>query len=471
MVKKLLSIVIALILLSGLCAISALAAEAPSSWAVDEVNRAVLMNLVPQSLQSKYSQPITRAEFCALAAALYETATGTTITERVKFSDTSDVNVEKMAAVEVVNGTSPGIFTPNAQLTREQAATMLARLASAIGKPLPMKAAAFNDNSSISSWAIAAVGQVQAAGIMNGTSAEMFSPGGSYTREQSIATIWRSFTVVKGGAAQSPYSGGYFGAPQGSAKILGGNALLVTIFISCDGSVWSDQDISMLRGKLSIVKDFIEAQSDKYNSSLNLICDFANNPDLRYDMQFSGELYDFDGNYSSYDKLSYDNTNLAIHNFIEENVPYLSLAEKYHTDSIGYILFANKTGWNYSNNYRTGNQVVWYHDKAILFGAALGPPSYVAHEILHMFGAVDLYYANAFYGVSDALVSYVKSNYPNDLMMRTLDINGDPVWDGITNEISPITAYCLGWVDDIPELRQFPELRRTIPAALIDQSR
>ena len=148
-------------------------------------------------LYIQYTQATTRAEFCALAAALYETVTGTTITDRKTFEDTTDVNVEKMAAVGVVNGTSLHKFTPNAQLTREQAATMLARLANAVGKPLPMKAAAFADSGLISDWAIEAVGRTQAANIMNGTSPDKFSPKGPYTREQSIVTILRLYDTVK----------------------------------------------------------------------------------------------------------------------------------------------------------------------------------------------------------------------------------------------------------------------------------
>ena len=123
------------------------APDVPSSWATEQVNTAIAANLVPQSLQSKYTQATTRAEFCALAVALYENVKGE-ITERKTFTDTSDINVQKMAAVGVVSGTDTArnLFTPDANLTREQSATMLARLADAIGKPLPKQASAATDN-------------------------------------------------------------------------------------------------------------------------------------------------------------------------------------------------------------------------------------------------------------------------------------------------------------------------------------
>jgi len=178
----------------------------PSGWAASVVARANVLSLVPDTLNKAYQRNITRVEFCALAVTLYETINGT-ITGRASFSDTTDVNVEKMAAIGVVNGTGDGKFTPNGMLTREQAATILARLAEALGSPLPPIAASFADNSAIAPWAITAVGQVQAAGIMNGTGDNRFSPKGRYTHEQSIATVLRIWDAIEIGRTQHTVSG------------------------------------------------------------------------------------------------------------------------------------------------------------------------------------------------------------------------------------------------------------------------
>jgi hypothetical protein len=102
-----------------------------------------------------------------------------------------------MAALGVVNGVGDNRFDPNASLTREQAATMLSRLADAMDKPLTASAATFADNTSVSSWAIDAVGQMQATGIMGGVGDNQFSPVTDYTREQSILTIMRLYEIVK----------------------------------------------------------------------------------------------------------------------------------------------------------------------------------------------------------------------------------------------------------------------------------
>ena len=171
--------------------------EQPSAWAESQVNAAISSNLVPEALQVKYAQAATRADFCALAVAVYESVTKTTITERKQFNDTNDVNVQKMGALGVVTGVGNGNFSPDTKLTREQAAVMLARLAEVIGKPLAKESATFSDTSTISSWALESVGQIQVSGIMNGVGNNMFAPQNPYSREQSIITILRLYEEVK----------------------------------------------------------------------------------------------------------------------------------------------------------------------------------------------------------------------------------------------------------------------------------
>ncbi len=167
----------------------------PSSWAAEQVNAAIEAGIVPVSLQNKYSTPITRAEFCALATAFYEKTTGSVIAERSQFHDTSDINVEKMAGLGVVSGVGGGNFAPNDSLTREMAAVILANLSEALNVSLPESAPAYADNSSISSWAGSQVGKMQQSKIMSGVSNNCFAPQDLYTREQSIATIMRMENV------------------------------------------------------------------------------------------------------------------------------------------------------------------------------------------------------------------------------------------------------------------------------------
>ena len=195
--KRLFCLITVIALCIGFSATSVLASDTPSDWAKDTVNEAIAEGLVPQSLQSDYTKATTRAEFCALAVTLYEKQMGE-ITGRGEFNDTTDVNVEKAAFIGVVNGTSPGKFTPNAPLTREQAATMLARLANSMDNYLPMlDIEPFADLESVSLWAFNAVRQMHSNKIMYGTGNNMFSPKRDYTREQSIVTLLRLYDYLR----------------------------------------------------------------------------------------------------------------------------------------------------------------------------------------------------------------------------------------------------------------------------------
>ena len=171
--------------------------EMPSDWAQEYIDSAIENGLLPQNLRSGYAQAITRAEYCSLAVTLYETVMEE-ITERVSFLDTDDVNVEKAAAIGVVRGVNAEmtLFDPDALLTREQAATMLSRLAEAMGIDLPNHEATFIDMATVSDYAVIPVGQMQASGIMTGYSYDIFAPQGPYTREQSVTTIVRMFNIA-----------------------------------------------------------------------------------------------------------------------------------------------------------------------------------------------------------------------------------------------------------------------------------
>ena len=102
----------------------------------------------------------------------------------------------KRIIIGVVGGVGDGRFDPEGTLTREQAAVMLARLANAVGSPLPVHSTMFADSGDISLWAFDDVGRVQGAGLMGGVGDNRFAPLESYTREQSIVTVMRLYEYI-----------------------------------------------------------------------------------------------------------------------------------------------------------------------------------------------------------------------------------------------------------------------------------
>ncbi|MCL2152742.1 MAG: DUF1266 domain-containing protein, partial [Oscillospiraceae bacterium] len=198
--KRLLSILIAIVMSCSAISISAISvSDTPAAWAAKDIEKAISLGFVPTSLQNAYAQPITRAEFCALAVTFYEIMMGAIDEEDALiygYKDTFDMNVKKAALIGVVNGVGDGKFDPDSGITREQAATMLSRLAGATSISLPESEVTFSDISDISTWANDAVGQMQASGIMQGVGDNSFAPKERYQRQQSIVTILRLFEMV-----------------------------------------------------------------------------------------------------------------------------------------------------------------------------------------------------------------------------------------------------------------------------------
>ena len=177
-----------------------------------EVMSAISAGLVPNSLRGGYNASITRAEFCKLIAAFLEQYYGKTLDEIVtdkgsasaSFTDTRDEDVLNIAALSIVTGMGEGKFAPNNSISRQQAATMLARLADVVGCKTNASEVSFSDASAIAGWAQDGVGFISACQdpttskrVMGGTGAGRFSPKGSYTREQSIMTLIRLFHAAE----------------------------------------------------------------------------------------------------------------------------------------------------------------------------------------------------------------------------------------------------------------------------------
>ena len=164
--------------------------DVPSDWARNGILFADSRLLVPESFHNRYKEPATRAEFCELAVNLYEKHKGE-ITGRKTFTDTNDVNVEKMAYVGIVTGINKDIFAPDEKITREQAATMVLRLAMALDAMVDTGLYTAFDDVDQNHWACPAIAGAWMHGLMAGVGNKRFDPKGLFTKEQSILTMTR----------------------------------------------------------------------------------------------------------------------------------------------------------------------------------------------------------------------------------------------------------------------------------------
>lgn len=105
--------------------------------------------------------------------------------------------IVKLYVMGVLNGTSATTFSPEGQITRQEAAVMLYRLCTALGYQFPENAEhTFNDADQIADWAKESVEAVSAAGIMSGIGNNTFGPQQVYSYEQSALTMVRIFDLL-----------------------------------------------------------------------------------------------------------------------------------------------------------------------------------------------------------------------------------------------------------------------------------
>lgn len=179
-------------------------------WAQTFTRDAAAKNLLPYEFTNKYAEHITREQFCILLGNLicvkenYSTLNMYMLDRneaflKTYFEDCRDVDdsVNILYALGIVSGKDETHFDPHGTITREEAATLLCKVAEMymwIGTETKL---AYHDVDTISPWAKFFVTWANEYGVMTGISEEEFSPQGAYTVEQAVATIVRLYNLIQ----------------------------------------------------------------------------------------------------------------------------------------------------------------------------------------------------------------------------------------------------------------------------------
>ncbi|MCF8019278.1 MAG: C40 family peptidase [Vallitaleaceae bacterium] len=178
-------------------------AATPSSWATQEIESAVEINLVTDTLAQDYQKKLTREAYVELLVKTYEASTNSIIDiEAVKnpFEDTNKAFILKAFEAGIASGITEKTFVPEALVTREQMVVMMVRMIEKIEDEnkveilTPSKSTPeFNDQQAISSWATKSINLAVANTIVSGTGDENINPDGYSTSEQAIIMNYRVF--------------------------------------------------------------------------------------------------------------------------------------------------------------------------------------------------------------------------------------------------------------------------------------
>lgn len=230
----------------------------------------------------------------------------------------------------------------------------------------------------------------------------------------------------------------------GSAKLLEGRNLLYSLFVDTPQSTWSLEAKKETLGNLNMAADYIEEKAKEYGQETELICNWQENKELTGNVSVDFEIAD--------DKDFIDRLDQEIGVWVESLVDYDGLTSEYQAEGIALLVFVDNPGTSYAIVYDGMDNP----KESVVFFAKEGPAVY-AHEILHLFGAHDLYQGAEY---SKEITDYIENAYPMEIMRTVTDENGRVSEDAITNIISPVTAYHLGWADTVEETDRFPQLKR-----------
>ncbi len=170
-------------------------ADIPSDWAKADIKALNDNVLLPDDINDRYRDDITREEFCEVAASVIGHIMPNTLDwENNVFTDTDNHSVVSLHNAGIIDGVSETEFAPNDLITREQAAKILNAMWNYLEIELPEASDySFNDDEAISAWARSGVYNMNAAKVMMGTGDNKFSPQDNYTREQAMVTMLRIF--------------------------------------------------------------------------------------------------------------------------------------------------------------------------------------------------------------------------------------------------------------------------------------
>ena len=251
------------------------------------------------------------------------------------------------------------------------------------------------------------------------------------------------------GTAGYPYDGS-----RGTARELEGNIAVVSAFVSTPDCQWDFDELFYTEAfqaywvGLETAVKFIEEKSNEYGHSPHFIYDWNEHPELIY----KGDV--------DTDPMDMMSTMSAADQYIDSSIYTADILESTGADQVIYMLVYNTPAYNRTTSYtkivlgmdeeypyEMCNMLMNVNDRENTL------PSTIAHEMLHTFGAPDLYTTggiSSYFGITQEFIDYLKQNNVNDIMRVDADFDpdkGEADYESVWQEMTEITAYYLGLTD------------------------
>ncbi len=258
----------------------------------------------------------------------------------------------------------------------------------------------------------------------------------------------------------------YYAADRatGSVGQAEGNTLLVTILVSDPDYIW---DLSGERDKerlesvdwaLKVSTEFITEAAASWGKELHFIYDTSPGSDLLYEQTYTISMAAKNLDDAGSSEISkYEERQRVLKNDLQYHVPSEHLKEKYNTDNIGYLFIINTEAD--APNLRSHTETCFVDGSRDPEYACINffeegwqnPPAVYAHEILHLFGAPDLYMLDSY---DEEYKKLILDYFQNDIMYQPWGSGGEGYtkesYLKVDSEIMQLTAFYLGWTDQYP---------------------
>jgi len=233
----------------------------------------------------------------------------------------------------------------------------------------------------------------------------------------------------------------------GSASSLTGKCIIINIFISDAVSEWNESDVREVLSRLEKAAVFLEETAAFYGRDTTV--EYTGEKNSLY-LETNKTLPVDMANFVWIDSLFGDTELRTLESYIKPSAAgYDNYCAVLHINKKGrsYALAADKEYSDYKN-YLAEKCVVFHTDDADY--PYYDSPGVYAHEILHLFGAEDLY--GSF--ISPDADKKLEHYFPNEIMRFVSDIDQAAV--------SPYTAFRIGLTDYIDDQFRFLENQRSV---------
>ncbi len=211
-----------------------------------------------------------------------------------------------------------------------------------------------------------------------------------------------------------------------------GEVYFLSLFVDTREDSWEEDEMKYFINKLGQSQAWLQDEASYYEQEIEFINDFffENNQVIHLENVRMGQNPKHTVQ-KIMDKLNYEN----FQDFLDKN--YFDFKK----NKLKFLLFVKSNDRSHAYNYWSNSDL----DLAVIYcGSYYGMVTdhyVISHEILHQFGAWDLYY-----GESQSLEKAEKAKelYPNSIMINT--------WTNkLFLEVDELTAWRVGWHVDVKE--------------------